>query len=520
MQQAPRPRPEGDRDLHRFVERRVDPQSTLDLLVGRSTVLQLKQAPRRFQLPDDKVVSADLVTPKQLSLTAKAPGAAVLNLWFPDKKNPKKDFLLSYLVRVSLPQSRDPREDQRMFQVQCLKELEHQVSCAFPDSMVYLNLVGERLVLSGQAKDRPEANAIARLIQAGLQSHCPHPPVCPAGGPCAPLERPCLENLLRVPGEQQVLLRVTVAEVDRTAARSVGVNFLAFNRSGVPVFGNLTGNIAGNLAPNLSGNGVGLTPITTNPGSANNLPVSLDNGRVIAAINALRNLDFARSLAEPTLVAIDGQTARFQAGGTFPVPVTAGTTLTGLQGVQFVPFGVELEFTPSISDKDRVRLCVRANVSTRNVQTGTLIAGTSFVPGTNTRNFQTTVELRQGQTMAVAGLIQNDFNADAARVPLLGDLPLIGRLAAFDRTTAGEQELVILVTPELVHPLEARECPPLPGADLFEPSDVEFYLLGRLESCRPYDYRSPAMTDLARMARYRHCEQLFIFGPQGHSDGQ
>ena len=78
----------------------------------------------------------------------------------------------------------------------------------------------------------------------------------------------------------------------------------------------------------------------------------------------------------------------------------------------------------------------------------------------------------------------------------------------------------MLITPELVHPLDKGECPPLPGGDVFEPGDLEFYLLGRLESRRPYDFRSPVRTDLSRDARYRHCEQMFIFGPQGYSDGK
>jgi pilus assembly protein CpaC len=142
------------------------------------------------------------------------------------------------------------------------------------------------------------------------------------------------------------------------------------------------------------------------------------------------------------------------------------------------------------------------------------------VPSLITRNFQTTVELREGQTLAVAGLIQNRLGANSNRVPFFGDLPLVGRLAAFDRIGTEEQELVILTTPELVHPMEPKCIPPLPGSDLFEPGDLEFYLCGRLESRRSYDYRSPVMPDMGRMVRYRHCEQLYIAGPHGHcADG-
>jgi pilus assembly protein CpaC len=540
---APRSK-EAKARFDRFVEKQVEPDNTLDVTLGRSTILVLKQAPKRVLVPDETVIAFDQVTPRELSISGKKVGSTVLTLWFPDPDDAKKDIILSYLVRVRPVAG--SREDPRTRLEQAYKSLEQQINCAFPDSVVHLNLIGSRLVLSGQAKDRPDAEAILRLVQGNapgqrgtvqtagvnvnlnLGPEALDPEVTRAGG----LERllqtqaPTVVNLLRVPGEQQVLLRVTVAEVNRTAARSVGVNFSIFNRNGLQVFANTTGNIAGNTTGGGGGaGGVGQSGGGGGGGTGglasatNNLPTVLDNGRIIAAINALRNLNFARSLAEPTLVAMHGQTASFQAGGTFPVPVVTGATLNGLQGVQFIPFGVQVSFQPTISSKDRIRLAVQANVSTRNVSTGANVGGTN-VPGTNTRNFSTTVEMREGQTIAVAGLIQNDFGADASRVPLLGDLPVFGRLFAFDRTTAGEQELVILITPELVHPLDCDERPPLPGADLFEPGDVEFYLGARLESRRPYDYRSPAMTDLARMARYRHCEQIFLFGPNGHSDGR
>jgi pilus assembly protein CpaC len=321
-------------------------------------------------------------------------------------------------------------------------------------------------------------------------------------------------NLLRVPGEQQVMLKVTVAEVNRAAARSIGVNFSIRNNAGVTVFAQTTGNILGSTTGGTTAGG-----ITSGVGSAANLIGVIDQGKIALAINALRTLDFARTLAEPNLTTLNGQPANFRAGGEFPVPVVTGFTAAGLQGVSFVPFGVQLSFTPFITDKDRVRLLVSADVSTKDLSSSANVNGTA-VPGLNSRTFTTTVELREGQTLAVAGLIQTNFGADATRVPFFGDLPIIGRLAAFDRTSAGEQELVVLVTPELVHPLEPKECPPLPGSDVFEPGDLEFYLLGRLESRRSYDYRSPVRTDIHRMIRYRHCEQLFINGPSGHSDGK
>ena len=135
------------------------------------------------------------------------------------------------------------------------------------------------------------------------------------------------------------------------------------------------------------------------------------------------------------------------------------------------------------------------------------------------RQFQTTVELREGQTLTVAGLIQNNFSGQSNRVPFWGDLPLIGRTGGVDSLSSGEQELVVLVTPVLVHPLELCQTPPLPGNNIFEPGDVEFYLGGQLESRRSEDYRASVRTDYARQTRYCKCDDVFIIGPQGTTYG-
>src|SRR4029077_18527155 len=186
-------------------------------------------------------------------------------------------------------------------------------------------------------------------------------------------------------------------------------------------------------------------------------------------IEALRNISLARSLAEPNLVTLNGQPASFLAGGDAPAPIVTGPPATGLQGVSFVPFGVQLQFTPFITDKDRIRLSLNATVSVRDVALGSNFNGGAggqqgggFVPGLNTRTVTTTVEMREGQTLAIGGLLQTNLGGDTQRVPGIGDLPLIGHLARVDRTSADESELVLLVTPELVHPLEPKEVLPLP----------------------------------------------------------
>jgi pilus assembly protein CpaC len=155
-------------------------------------------------------------------------------------------------------------------------------------------------------------------------------------------------------------------------------------------------------------------------------------------------------------------------------------------------------------------------VSTTDASLGATVGGTS-VPGLQARTFRTTLEMREGQTLAMAGLIQNNLTSSSNRVPFFGDLPLVGHLAGFDQMSNQEFELVVLITPQLVHPMECDEVGPLPGSDMFEPGDIEFFLLNRLESRRQYDFRSPVRTDMARIKRYEHCEDIYILGPHGHA---
>jgi pilus assembly protein CpaC len=524
---TPRPSKEVQEEFGKFIDRQVDPTNTLKVVVGRQTLLVLKQPAKKTQLPDEKTATAELLTPKELAVTGKEPGSTVLNLWFTDPDDATKEKILSYLVLVIEDPDRLERREESF------RILQDKINRKFPDSVVRLTLLNNKLLVCGQAKDGFEAQQILRVIGVNVAQQ-PALPIeqvnlnvtaGPAGLPAGGLgdflletpsgEKYAVVNLLRVPGEQQVLLHVKVAEINRTAARSIGLNFEVFNKGGAQVIASTVGGIAGQMVSTAANVGTGGVS-----SAANNLPIDIGNGRLIAAVDALKNLDFARSLAEPTLTAINGQQASFQAGGEFPVPVVTGFTAAGLQGVTFVPFGVQLHFTPYITDKDLIRLAVSAEVSTLAPGLSATTGGAAGTPGLNTRNFQTTVELRSGQTLAVAGLIQNNFGADAARVPLFGEVPIFGRLFAFDKTSSGEQELIMLVTPELVHPVDPGECLPLPGGDTFEPGDLEFYLLGRLESRRPYDFRSPVMTELSREARYRHCEQIYIFGPQGYSDGK
>ena len=163
---------------------------------------------------------------------------------------------------------------------------------------------------------------------------------------------------------------------------------------------------------------------------------------------------------------------------------------------------------------------MRAEVSSRNEAIGSSIGGDggTSVTGLDSREFSTTVELKPGQTLAVAGLIQDSLVSNARRIPGIEDIPLIGRAAAADSVTSSETELVILVTPEFVNPISNNERLPLPGHQVFEPSDYEFFVNGFLESQYSENFRSAARTDTFRRQAYYECERRIIVGESGYSN--
>jgi pilus assembly protein CpaC len=522
----PEPTPETKREYGQFIEREIAPENTIQVVVGRAKVIVLREKPRRIYAPDESIAAIQIVTDLELAVVGKRQGTTVLNLWFPDPSdpnNPQKDRTLSFMVVVlndperaalEVLAERKRLEAQVKAFEQALKVLEKEIKAAFPDSAVQLSLLGEQVVVRGECKDVVEAAQILRIVA----EHSPtrrRTAVSPTnnvnvtfipglGDQAAAVDairqllagNPNLVNLLRVPGEQQVMLMVTVAEVDRTAARTIGMDFSI--SKGQFTFAQAVGGAAA--------------------AAAGNLPVAIDNGNVLMAIQALRTMNFARSLAEPNLTALNGKPANFQAGGSFPIPNSIITNGGAAQSVTYQQFGVALQFVPYITDRNRIRLQLNASVSTPSTST-TSVNGANVPSQITQRQFQTTVELREGQTLTVAGLIQNNFSGTSNRVPLWGDLPLIGRTGGVDSLSSGEQELVVLVTPVLVHPLEQCQAPALPGNDVFEPGDVAFYLGGQLESRRMEDYRAGVRTDFARQVRFIDRNDLFIIGPQGTTYG-
>ena len=516
-----------------LIAEQVEPQQTIELAVGRTKILRLRQRPIRDQVADPSIVSLLDVSETDLSLTGLEVGATVMNFWIPDAASPGGQKIVSYLVRVL-----DDPEQSQQYRI-LLAALEQDINRSFPDSVVQLSYVGRQVVVRGQARDVEEAASILRIVERSLpdddaaEQRSNAGEAVPGDGVNVTVEQPGglflggvdandisqaggldallrgqtptgangtqinnrVVNLLEVDGVHQVMLKVTVAEVNRSAVRAIGAD--------------LSIGDAGDTVSFLTS-----LPAATATGGT----FSINAGDFRLAIDALKQLNLAKSLAEPNLVTLNGQVANFQVGGSFPIPVVTGATATGLQGVQFQNFGVQLNFTPIVTDKDRIRLNLLASVSTVDESAAADVGGTN-VPGLNTRNFSNTVELRHGQTLAIAGLIQSGYLVSSNRFPFVGDTPVIGRLFSSDRSSYDEQELIVLVTPYLVDPIHGDAPFALPGADLFEPDDLEFYLKGRITGCRAEDYRTPVRSTLHRMKAFRRLEQQLIIGQPGHSNG-
>lgn len=322
---------------------------------------------------------------------------------------------------------------------------------------------------------------------------------------------PEIINLLKLPGPRQVMLKVQIAELNRTALRQIGADM--FGEPGNNALlsfgqGSATGTVAGGT----------LTDVLF-AGGAGTVVGVFDSSNFSLVLRALRQNNIATILAEPTLITLDGHQAKFQAGGEFPVPVAQQGGGAGNTTVEFKKFGVQLSFIPYILDDGVIRLYVEPEVSNVADELAvTLIAGGNPIPGLRTRNASTTVELREGQTLAIAGLLNREVDGSASRIPFLGDLPYIGALFSGSKHQVVEQELIVAVTPYLVAAVDSESVPPLPGQEIHEPNDWEFYLLQRIEGRLGRPHRSTTQWDNPfNISSQIQLEQHFFSGPIGLS---
>jgi pilus assembly protein CpaC len=363
---------------------------------------------------------------------------------------------------------------------------------AIPNGYVRAEAVNGSIVLRGQvasSTDSGKAEQItASMIAASPTSITSGTASGTAAGTTStsstqtydPNSGPQIINLLTITGEEQVALKVTIAEVQREVIKQLGVNMKGFLDSGNWAFGT---NVTGPLGDVTSG--VGLSPLTfpfntaTTPGSWG---VGWSNGTdsVQATVEALEETHMLKTLAEPTLTAVSGETADFLAGGEFPVPVTGDN---GQIDIQFKQFGVNLAFTPVVLAAGRISLKMRTEVSdlsaTGAVSVPLTSTSTVTIPAISVRRAETTVELPSGGAFAVAGLIQDSMRRAVSGYPWLQNIPVLGALFSSKDFQNQQTELMIIVTPYLVKPTSPKALA-RPDDNLVMSSDAQAYFLNRL----------------------------------------
>jgi len=406
--------------------------------VNQGALVDFNVPVREVRIANPEIANVAAIAPKQILISGKTFGTTQL------------------LVTVDGGQ-------QRTFTVAVdldLERMKASINSVVPRAQIEIVALLDSVVITGTVPDTESAEHIMQIAQIYSKN---------------------VINHMRVAGVYQVLLRCTVAEVNRAATRRLGFNGWMAGDNFPDAFGvsNIGGinpvNIGG--AANAAANGV-IPFVTGEMGltGAPTLSIGFPRLQMQVFIQALRENGLLNILAEPNLVAISGQEAIFHAGGEFPIPISTRDRIT----VEFREFGVKLKFTPTVLSDGVIRLHVAPEVSEPDYSTAVQIGGFA-VPGLIQRKVETVVELGPGQTFAIGGLLSETTRATASKVPALGDIPILGALFRSVEYQSNETELVVLVTPELVAPLNPDQVPYVPGADHVPPNDWELMALGQLE---------------------------------------
>lgn len=312
--------------------------------------------------------------------------------------------------------------------------LQQDFAAAFPGEALKVRNLGEVLMLAGEVSTTG--------VQAGAER------IAAKYAPDSVISR------ITVRASQQVVLEVRILEASRNAMKDLGVNL----------------NVANGSFTALTGSGlVGLTPaaasLTTRGGSGST--------RIDTQIQALEEKGVVRTLAKPNLVAISGEKASFLAGGEFPFPVPTRDGIT----IEFRPYGVRLNFTPKVQDNGWIRMSVEPEVSQLDPNRSLTVSGIN-IPALTVRRAATTLELKAGDSFAMAGLFQNDYQNNVSQTPWLGDVPVLGALFRSARFRRSESELLIIVTPRMAT-AEERQITPVDSLPGREPSAADLFLRGK-----------------------------------------
>ncbi|WP_257572965.1 type II and III secretion system protein family protein [Janthinobacterium sp. UMAB-56] len=426
----------------------------INLSAGKSQLLHLPFAASRLAVGDTAIADVILLNANEVYLLGKRPGATNLILW----DRAKQASIIDLGVAIDTG------------------ALRQQLQQLFPDeTQIAIHGAADTLLLSGTVADTVKASQIVALAQSYAERA--------SGGSAAasPVAGIKVINMLAIAAPQQVMLEVKIAEVSKSLVDQLGASL------GVNVqVGNWTHSLLSNL---LSGNRSLIEAFNKKNGN-------------FVSIDAQKRDGLVKILAEPTIMAISGQEASFLAGGKVFIPVSqsnnGGTPTITLEEKEY---GVAVKFTPTVLDGGRINLRVAPEVSELNKDGIGLSAGgtnaTALLPSFTTRRAATTVQLFDGQSFAIGGLIKNNVTTNIKALPMLGEIPVLGALFRSSDFQSDRSELVFIVTPHLVKPLPA--VPPLPTDGYVEPSRAEFFIRGKMEGTPP-----PATAAAATQPEQQH----------------
>lgn len=389
----------------------------LHILVGHSVVIHTEARLRRVLVGNPAAVTTTTTAPNELVVTAAATGSSSVVIWQEDNQSKILEVFADLDVAL----------------------LREAIARGFPGEPVNVEAEENRVVLTGSVSSQPVAEQIAKMA--------------------APFSKEIVDSLrVALPGRQkQILLKVRFAQVDREKLTTLGINLLTTNNPNSKFIGvSGTQEFAPPQLVNQANGGlssqIGLSDLL-------NIFLFRPDINLGATIKDLQQRNVLQILAEPNLLAANGEPARFLAGGELPYPVVTGVAGQSTVTVQFKPFGVKLEFTGTIEDDNTIKLKVFPEVSSLDFTNAVTISG-FVLPAIATRHAETIVELRNGQSFGIAGLLDRRVTAQYNKVPGLGDIPILGQFFRSKSVDKTDSELVVIVTPLIVDPASAQATPP------------------------------------------------------------
>jgi len=404
-------------------------QETLRVSQGKSFVLNSNETIVRVSVTDEAVASAIVISPRQVLIHGVKPGTVSFMLW-----NEAEEVRAFDLQVLAVPMN--------------LKPLRETLAQSLPGQDISVSQSGSAVVLTGNVASPAVAEQAAAIARTETES--------------------VVNLLVPAPMKQTVLLEVKFAEVNRNAVKQLGMNILstgALNTPGIVT----TGQFGGTPSDFDIQNSIGapLTGFSTEMELTDllNIFVFRPDLNLGLLIKAMQQQALLQTLAEPNLIALGGKEASFLAGGEFPVPVVQGTSGNSSVSIQFREFGVRLKFIADPMPDGTINLKVAPEVSALDYTNAVTLAG-FLIPALSTRKAETEVQLRDGQSFAVAGLLDNRVNKINTKLPWLGDIPILGNLFKSTNFVQAKTELLVMVTPRLVKPLEPGQASPMPEMPL------------------------------------------------------